>query len=224
MGHNVYVAVIYMKKNKYLFLVVLTALGLVVGAIWANPKAARAQSDCTPGSIPTAVCIQDDAANCFTHDGTRLATCSNPEGHRLIAGHCYTERRGGPNGQLQGYTEITCESGGTDNPEPANAPADGSDTSSGEIDDTPVELECRNEGDQCSINDHLTTVVRVLSAMVGIVVTCMIAWGGLQYSSARDNPQQSAEAKNHILNAVIALVFYIFSIAILNWLVPGGVL
>lgn len=117
--------------------------------------------------------------------------------------------------------EVFCQGGAG-----ATPPAGGgsTDTSATDINETPVTLECRNEGDSCAISDHLTTFVRVLSAMVGIVVAIMIAWGGLQYTSSRDNPQQAAEAKNHILNAIIALVFYIFSIALLNWLVPGGVL
>lgn len=76
----------------------------------------------------------------------------------------------------------------------------------------------------CKIIDYLVDFINLLSALVGLVVVAMIIWGGIQYTSARDNPQQAASAKEHIRNAIFALVFYIFSIALLNWLVPGGVL
>lgn len=74
----------------------------------------------------------------------------------------------------------------------------------------------------CQIINRLAQVIRLLSAVVGIVVVIMIVWGGIQYTSARDNPQQAAQAKDHIRNAVFALIFYIFSVAILNYLIPGG--
>lgn len=77
--------------------------------------------------------------------------------------------------------------------------------------------------ENCGIIAYLATFIRVLSAMVGIVVTIMIVWGGIMYASSRDNPQQTASAKSHIVNALIALMAYIFIVAVLNWLVPGGV-
>lgn len=62
-----------------------------------------------------------------------------------------------------------------------------------------------------------------MSAVVGIVVVIMIAFGGIKYSASRDNPQATAAAKQHITNALLALVLYIFMFAILEYLVPGGV-
>lgn len=80
------------------------------------------------------------------------------------------------------------------------------------------------EPSKCKLVARIVQFIDVLSAAVGIVVVAMIVWGGIQYTSSRDNPQQAAAAKEHIRNAIFALIFYIFSIAILNWLVPGGVL
>lgn len=76
----------------------------------------------------------------------------------------------------------------------------------------------------CRIVKRIVDLINALSAAVGIVVVIMIVWGGIKYTSSRDNPQQAAQAKEHIRNALIALVFYIFMMAFLNWLVPGGVL
>ena len=71
--------------------------------------------------------------------------------------------------------------------------------------------------------DYVIPFINALSGAVGIVIVIMVAWGGLQYTTSRDNPQQSAQAKEHIRNALFALVFYIFIVAFLNWVVPGGV-
>lgn len=72
------------------------------------------------------------------------------------------------------------------------------------------------------LRDYVSPAIKALSGAVGVVVLIMIAWGGLQYTSSRDNPQQTAQAKDHISNAVLALIMYVFMVAFLNWLVPGG--
>lgn len=78
-----------------------------------------------------------------------------------------------------------------------------------------------NQGN-CGIIAYLVTFINILSGIVGIVIVIMIAVGGIQYSAARDNPQATAAAKGRIVNAITALVIYLFSFAILQWLVPGG--
>ena len=77
--------------------------------------------------------------------------------------------------------------------------------------------------DNCSIVAYLVLFTRVLSGLVGIIVIAMIVIGGIQYSTARNDPQAIAAARGRIINALIALLFYIFIFAILQWLVPGGV-
>lgn len=78
--------------------------------------------------------------------------------------------------------------------------------------------------ENCGIVDIVVTVIRVLSGLVGIVVVVMIAYGGVQYSLARDNPQAVSAAKSKIVNAILALVFYLMIFGFLQWVVPGGVL
>lgn len=80
-----------------------------------------------------------------------------------------------------------------------------------------------NEGN-CGIIAYLVDFIRALSAIVGIVVVIMITVGGVQYSSARDNPQAAAAAKSRITNAILALLAYLFVFSFLQWLVPGGIL
>lgn len=76
----------------------------------------------------------------------------------------------------------------------------------------------------CPVIDYLFRFITALTALVGVVVAVMIVWGGIKYTSAKDNPQQAAEAKETIRNAIIGLVAYFFIYAVLQWLVPGGVL
>lgn len=75
----------------------------------------------------------------------------------------------------------------------------------------------------CGIIGYIVTFTNVLSALVGIVVVIMIAVGGIQYTTARDDPQAVSAAKNRIRNAILALVFYLFGFAFLQYLIPGGI-
>ncbi|CAN5658311.1 hypothetical protein BH23PAT2_BH23PAT2_06050 [soil metagenome] len=77
--------------------------------------------------------------------------------------------------------------------------------------------------ENCSIIAYIRLFTDVLSVLVGIVVVMMIVIGGIQYSSAGNNPQAVAGAKKRISQALFALVAYIFMFAFLQWIVPGGV-
>lgn len=80
------------------------------------------------------------------------------------------------------------------------------------------------DADHCGIIDYIVVFINALSALATLAIVAMIIYGGIQYSSAGSDPQKVSAAKNRIRNALLALVFFIFGIAILNWLVPGGVL
>lgn len=166
-------------------------------------------------------CVGARAPTCYNHNGSQMVLCSTTgAGANLQPGTCYTETRSGPNGQLSGYQPTSCDDG-TDRDQDGIPGGDGS-----AAEDLSFETDCNGENlntSNCGIISYVVLLIRVLSFAVGIVVAIMIVWGGVQYSSARDNPQQAASAKDHIRNAVFALVFYIFSIAFLNYIVPGGV-
>lgn len=70
--------------------------------------------------------------------------------------------------------------------------------------------------------DMMFAFLRFVSAGVGLVVIGSIIWAGIQYSTSRGNPQATEASIKRVTNAVIALLLYIFSFAILNFLVPGG--
>ena len=83
--------------------------------------------------------------------------------------------------------------------------------------------ESEDSENHCGILDYLILFINVLSALVGVVVVGSIIYGGIQYSMAGGDPQKVAGAKKRILNAVVALFFFIFTYAILQYLVPGGI-
>jgi len=71
--------------------------------------------------------------------------------------------------------------------------------------------------------DSIQTIVNFLSAGVAIIVIAVLIIGGIQYMAAGDNPNAVSDAKKRIINALIALMVFIFTTAFLQWLIPGGV-
>jgi hypothetical protein len=74
------------------------------------------------------------------------------------------------------------------------------------------------------VSKWLNPFINFLAALVGIVVVISIVIGGIQYGSSAGDPQQVSAAKNRIRNAIIALVTFVFLYALLNFLIPGGLL
>ncbi len=72
------------------------------------------------------------------------------------------------------------------------------------------------------ILDMLFALIRFLSAGVGLVVIGSIIYAGIQYSASRGNPQSTEAAIKRVANSMFALLLYLFSFALLNFLVPGG--
>lgn len=78
--------------------------------------------------------------------------------------------------------------------------------------------------DHCGILDYVTIFIKALSALVGVVVVANIIIGGIQYSASGDDPGAVGAAKKRIFNAILALAVYAFMFALLQYLIPGGVL
>lgn len=89
-------------------------------------------------------------------------------------------------------------------------------------DNTDNSTKLQNCVTQSPLVKDIQMVINFLSAGVGIVVIGMIILGGIQYSIAGDNAQAVSAAKQRIINALTALLVYIFAFAFINWLIPGG--
>ena len=71
---------------------------------------------------------------------------------------------------------------------------------------------------------YLKAIIKFLSAGVAIVVVMSIVVSGIQYIVSRGDPQILQAAKGRLWNSIIGLLLFIFMFAILNYLIPGGIL
>ena len=78
--------------------------------------------------------------------------------------------------------------------------------------------------DNCSIINYLVILINFLSALAGIVIVGSIMVAGYQYMTAQDNAGQVQAARKRIILTLAALALFVFMYALLNFLVPGGVL
>jgi|GEM_PF-701552 len=90
--------------------------------------------------------------------------------------------------------------------------------------DPAVANTCTN-GDCSGLFDaYINPAVKVLSGLMGVIVVISIVVGGIQYSSAGGDPGKVSAARKRIMNSVIALLAYLFMLAFLQFLLPGGLL
>jgi len=80
------------------------------------------------------------------------------------------------------------------------------------------------QGDKNPIINLLVIFIKFMSVGVGLAVAGGIIWGGMLYGTARGNSGQTQKAVTVIVNSVVGLILYIFMFALLNFLIPGGVL
>jgi hypothetical protein len=78
--------------------------------------------------------------------------------------------------------------------------------------------------DNCGIIGLLVGGINILSAIAGIAIVASIMIAGFQYMTAQDNAGKIEKAKSRIVTTLLALFLFIFMYALLNFLVPGGVL
>lgn len=77
---------------------------------------------------------------------------------------------------------------------------------------------------QMLLDKYLNPFVGFLSVIAGVVIVISIIVGGIQYSSAGSDPNKVSAAKKRITNALVSLVAFIFLVAFLQWIIPGGLL
>lgn len=151
---------------------------------------------------PTPVCDSNSGAGLVRPTNGNPPYCSCPSGKVLVTGAVNTCADQCPDGTVAG----TGSNGGY-----CNQPTDGATT--GKCADLK----------QCDLfYAYINPLIRFLSALVGVAVVASVVVGGIQYSSSAGDPQKASAAKNRIRNALLALVTYIFLLALLNFLIPGG--
>lgn len=71
---------------------------------------------------------------------------------------------------------------------------------------------------------YLKMILKLLNIAIGMIIILMLIIAGVQYITSAADPGQVKAAKDRIMNAIIALVLYMLMFAILNFLIPGGIL
>ena len=69
----------------------------------------------------------------------------------------------------------------------------------------------------------LREAVKFLSGLIGVLAVIMFIAAGVVYASAGDSSDKVRQAKTMMTNTVIGIALYVFLVAIINFLVPGGV-
>lgn len=81
-----------------------------------------------------------------------------------------------------------------------------------------------NQALACFMSTYLNPAIALVSAAVGIVVVIGIIRGALEYTTAAGDPGKTASGKKHIINALIGLAAYLMLYALMQFIIPGGVL
>lgn len=71
---------------------------------------------------------------------------------------------------------------------------------------------------------YLAMIIKFLSGAIGLVIVLMIVVVGVQYITSAGDPGRVKEAKTRITNAITGLVLFVLMFAILNFLIPGGII
>jgi hypothetical protein len=87
--------------------------------------------------------------------------------------------------------------------------------------DSSTSVKCSGGG---LIFNYLVIIIQFLSGAIGLVIVLMIVIGGVQYITSAGDPGAVKAAKQRIVNAITGLVLFLLMFAILNFLIPGGIL
>lgn len=81
-----------------------------------------------------------------------------------------------------------------------------------------------NTGPGGAIVLYMRDALKLLAGGVGTVIMLVLVWAGIGYITSAGQPENLKAAKKKIENALTALVLFLLTVAIMNFLVPGGLL
>lgn len=87
---------------------------------------------------------------------------------------------------------------------------------------TPRDLPTPTDSNPSIIDKLINPFITLMTAIVGIIIAISLVAAAITYSAAGGDPSKVAAAKKRITNSIIALIAYIFTFGIIEWLVPGG--
>ena len=96
--------------------------------------------------------------------------------------------------------------------------------SSADIAETTFFGNLKDDGQGCGVYTVLNLVVEILSIGIGILGVIGIMVVGIQYLTAKGNEEQAKKAKRRIFEIILGLAAYAVLFAVIQWLLPGGLL
>lgn len=194
-------------KYKYITGIVL-ALAFLVTPLLSTSAPATVHADPVPS------CNADSGAVLVPEQGDNPAYCKCPAGQYLITGNDNKCSGQCPDGNTSGRDangNAYCN---------APLPADSSSDSS--TDKATQSGNCSDISKCDLITNYVQPFINFLAAFVGLAVVITIIIAGIQYGGSAGDAQKVTAAKNRIRNAVVALLMFLFLYALLNFLIPGG--
>jgi heme/copper-type cytochrome/quinol oxidase subunit 2 len=85
-------------------------------------------------------------------------------------------------------------------------------------------VSCDGEAGVGAIGDLIRITLIIMTVLIGVVATGAIAYAGALYAMARDDREKVSQAITIIRNVVIGILMYVFTLAIINWLIPTSVI
>lgn len=235
-----------MSKRYWLALPLLTALfALGLGIFRSQSAAATPFLSCDGGGRPTVTTSSQPGTLAYSCgdkapdtsstrvDGSVNARVVCPEGKVMYFMNNNSEKRlllwCAPAGSSLTDTSVRVAPtsyndlsgpGASAGPGSSVTPGDGS------LEEPTQDSQDCSAGASCINNNYLVImgkwIINILSALVAVVVVGVIVFAGIEYSSSGGDPGKTAAAKKRIVNAIIALVAYMFLYVALQWLIPGG--
>lgn len=74
---------------------------------------------------------------------------------------------------------------------------------------------------QSDLFGYASDFVGILSLLIGVVLIGSTIFAGIQYTTAGGDSGKVQKAKGRLASNVVVLVLYVFSAAILNWIIPS---
>lgn len=167
----------------------------------------------------TATLVKDaDLNNCMVNSASDKAQCDARQGNWDETKSPKCSPKPGSNNNNGGNNNTTPPVNG------GNTGTGGQATNTGTCGQVTTNLiSCTGSGVQ-AIGDVLRQIIVILTILIGIAAVGGIAYAAILYASATDNSSQTQKAIELIRNIVIGILVYGFMVAIINWLVPGGVI
>jgi hypothetical protein len=190
-----------MKTTAKILLAASLAASLSIGAVLPSTAFADVSEACDKypnGSVKSSCEKGYEGIQCNTLSGPDATGCENGKNQAVADGVLPSNNGGTNNGSTQGKSEC----GGAK---------------------TEI-ISCDDKAGLGAISSIIRMVIMIVTILIGVVATGGITYAAILYAGARDNKGQVEEAITIIRNVAIGLVLYGFTIALINWLVPGGVI